>query len=233
MTALTPGATSGFLQQAVEQGQQNARQNVWAIALGGVAAVISGAVGMSQMQQGAGRLYGKDEDRPWLGRYGLSLVLSLSAGLLLASAFVAVTFGRTITDAVTGESVWSWLRWPSGALGAVVAIAVLYKFAPNRRQPGISWLVVGSLTATVLWLLLSGGLALFLTLSAGFGDTYGRLAGLIAFLIWAQLTGLAVLAGMAFVAQLEGERVDRHNSNHGVTPSAKEAATREAGRRPR
>lgn len=55
----------------------------------------------------------------------------------------------------------------------------------------------------MLWLLFSGGLALYLALSSTFGGTYGPLAGLIGFLIWAQLTGLAVLAGLAIAAQLE------------------------------
>lgn len=205
VAGVTPGSTSDFLEQAVEQGEQNARGNMWPILLGGLTALISGAIGMSQVQLGAGRIYGKDEDRAWFGRYRLSFLLSLSAGVLLAGAFLAISFGSTIADAVEGESVWSWLRWPLGALGAVIAIAVLYKFAPNRSQPRVSWLIVGSVTATVLWILFSAGLALFLAFSSTFGATYGSLAGLIGFLIWAQLTGLAVLAGLALAAQLEAE----------------------------
>lgn len=205
VAGVTPGSTSDFLQQAIEQGQQNARGSLWPTLGGGLTALISGAIGMSQVQLGAGRIYGKDEDRAGFSRYRLSFLLSLSVGLLLAGAFLAISFGGTIADAVEGESVWSWLRWPLGALGAVVAIAVLYKFAPNRSQPRVSWLVVGSVTATVLWILFSAGLALFLALSSTFGASYGSLAGLIGFLIWAQLTGLAVLSGLALAAQLEAE----------------------------
>jgi uncharacterized BrkB/YihY/UPF0761 family membrane protein len=71
----------------------------------------------------------------------------------------------------------------------------------------VSWLIVGGLTATVLLMVFSGGLALYLGVSSTFGDTYGPLAGLIGFMIWAQLAGLATLAGLAFAAQLEAERV--------------------------
>lgn len=206
VTSVAPGATSGFFQQAVEQGEQNARGNTLAMVLGGITALTSGAVGMSQVQQGAMRLYGKDEDRGLVKRYAISLALSLSVGLLLAAAFVAIAFGTNIADAVQGESVWAWLRWPLGAGAIVVALAVLYKVAPNRDQPGVSWLIVGGLTATLLWLSFSGGLALYLNMSSTFGDSYGPLAGLIGFMIWAQLTGLATLAGLAFAAQLEAER---------------------------
>jgi YihY family inner membrane protein len=206
VSTLAPGSTGDFLQQAIQQGEQNARGNVWAIVLGGVAALTSGAVGMSQIQMGSGRLYGKDEDRGWVKRYSISLALSLSVGMLLAAAFVAIAFGSTIADAVEGESIWSALRWPLGAIAVVMGIAVLYKVAPNRNQPRISWLIVGGLTGTVLWLAFSGGLAAYLALSSTFGDTYGPLAGLMGLLIWAQLTGLALLSGIAFAAQLEEER---------------------------
>lgn len=219
LTTLTPGSTSGFFQQAVEQGQRGARSNGWAMLLGGVAALGSGAVGMSQVQQGAGRLYGKDEDRGFIHRYALSLVLSLSVGLLLSAAFVAIAFGSAITDAVQGQSPWAWLRWPLGAVAVTVALAVLYEVAPNRDQPGVSWLIVGGLTATVLWLLFSGGLAGYLTLSSTFGDTYGPLAGLIGFFLWAQLSGLAVLAGIAFAAQLEAERAAQVGATDDLDPT--------------
>jgi YihY family inner membrane protein len=208
VTTLTPGPTSDVLQEAVEQGEDNARRNVLAMVLGGLTALTSGAVAMSQVQQGGSRLYGIDQDRTTTKRHGMSLLLSLSVGLLLAGAFVALAFGSTIADAVEGESIWLWLRWPLAALTAVVALAALYKVAPNRDQPRISWLIVGGLTATALLVLFSAGLAVFLSVSSTFGDTYGPLAGLIGLLIWAQLTGIALLAGLAFAAQLEAERVE-------------------------
>lgn len=217
VTSLAPGSTSDFFQQAVEQGEQNARGNTLAIVLGGITALTSGAVGMSQVQQGAGRIYGRDEDRAFVKRYSLSLALSLSAGLLLAGAFVAISFGSNIADAVQDESVWAWLRWPLGSAGLVAGIAVLYKVAPNRNQPGVSWLIVGGLTATVLLLVFSSGLALYLALSSTFGDTYGPLAGLIGFMIWAQMTGLAILLGLAFAAQLEAERAKHPDGSAGAS----------------
>lgn len=208
LTSVTPGSTSDFLQQAVEQGEENARSQTWAVILGGLAALTSGAVGMSQVQKAANRLYGLEGDRDWLPRYGLAVVLSLTAGVLLGAAFVAMAFGGGIAEGLDAESIWVWLRWPLGAVGVVIALALLYSQAPNRRQPDVSWLMVGGITATVLWLAFSAGLAAYLGLSSTFGEAYGPLAGLIGLLIWAQLTGVAVLGGAAFAAQLEAERVE-------------------------
>lgn len=205
---LTPGPTSGLLQQAVDQGERNAQGNTLAMVAGGIAALTAGAIGMNQFMLGASRMYGEDRNRPWLRRYIRAVLLALSVGVLLAGAFVAIAFGSVIADAVEGESVWVWLRWPLAAVGAALAIAALYKLAPNRNQPGVSWLTVGGITATVLWVLFSGGLAGYLSLSSTFGERYGALAGLIGLMVWAQLTGLAVLAGAAFSAQLEWERAE-------------------------
>lgn len=207
LTSLAPGSTSDFLRQAAEQGEENARGQTWPVLLGGLAALTSGAIGMSQIEQGANRLYGQDQDRSPLKAYAVGLGLSLSVGVLLGGAFVALAFGGGIADAVEGESIWVWLRWPLGALAVVVALAVLYQIAPFRDQPGVAWLLAGGLTATVLWVVFSIGLAGYLALSSSFGQTYGPLAGLIGFMIWAQLTAVAVLGGVAFAAQLEAERV--------------------------
>ena len=44
-------------------------------------------------------------------------------------------------------------------------------------------------------------------LSDGFNQTYGALTGIMALLLWANLTGVALFFGLAFAAQLEGLRV--------------------------
>jgi uncharacterized BrkB/YihY/UPF0761 family membrane protein len=43
--------------------------------------------------------------------------------------------------------------------------------------------------------------------SDAFGATYGALTGIMALLLWANLTGVALFLGIAFGAQLEARRV--------------------------
>ena len=50
-------------------------------------------------------------------------------------------------------------------------------------------------------------LAAYVRLSDGFGETYGALTGIMALLLWANLTGIALFGGLAFAAQLEALRV--------------------------
>jgi uncharacterized BrkB/YihY/UPF0761 family membrane protein len=65
---------------------------------------------------------------------------------------------------------------------------------------------VGAAVTVLAWLVGSGLLALYVVLAAGFDDTYGPLTAVMALLIWANLTGVALLAGLALAAQLEAVR---------------------------
>jgi uncharacterized BrkB/YihY/UPF0761 family membrane protein len=67
-------------------------------------------------------------------------------------------------------------------------------------------LMVGAGLATALWWLISLLLAAFVTQSSDFGATYGPLTGVMALLLWANLTGIALFLGIAFTAQLEARR---------------------------
>jgi uncharacterized BrkB/YihY/UPF0761 family membrane protein len=44
-------------------------------------------------------------------------------------------------------------------------------------------------------------------ISDDFSATYGPLTGIMALLLWANLTGIAFFLGLAFAAQLEAQRV--------------------------
>jgi uncharacterized BrkB/YihY/UPF0761 family membrane protein len=89
----------------------------------------------------------------------------------------------------------------------VVSIALLFEQAPRRRQPGLSWLAFGAGVATALWLLATGLLAAYVQGSGAFPATYGPLTGVMALLLWANLTSIAIFLGLAFAAQLEALRI--------------------------
>jgi uncharacterized BrkB/YihY/UPF0761 family membrane protein len=83
--------------------------------------------------------------------------------------------------------------------------------------------MVGAGLATALWWLISMLLAAFVTQSSDFGATYGPLTGVMALLLWANLTGIALFLGVAFTAQLEAARVPESGS---ATPDQQLLETR-------
>lgn len=90
--------------------------------------------------------------------------------------------------------------------GVAMAAGLLLRFAPRRRQPGLSWLGVGAAATVLMWLVASGLLGLYVAVADTFGETYGPLTAVMALLIWANITGVALLAGVALSAQLEAVR---------------------------
>jgi len=86
------------------------------------------------------------------------------------------------------------------------AVAAIFRWAPNRHQPQWSWLAFGATISVLLWTTVTGLLAWFFSISTTFGETYGPLAGIVALLLWALLSSIAVLFGGAVAAQLEAVR---------------------------
>jgi YihY family inner membrane protein len=209
---LAPGPASQVFTQAIRQGARSASAGgIFALLAGAVAALASATLAMGQIERGANRLYGVEQDRPTTQKYLNGFKLACTAGILTVAAFVIIVAGSDLAGG-SGASgflsgLWSVLRWPLSIALVIVAFALLFKTAPRRRQPAWSWLAVGSGMAVLLWFVFTGLLALYLNLSSGtLGRTYGPLTGIIAVLLWTFLTSLALYLGLAFAAQLEAVR---------------------------
>jgi YihY family inner membrane protein len=209
---LAPGPAGQIFTQAIRQGAKSAAGGgLVAALLGAAAALVSATVAMGQIERGANRLYGVEQDRPTTQKYLNGFKLACTAGVLTVVAFLLIVGGTDVAKAVglsgVVKGLWTLLRWPLSIGFVVVAFALLFRAAPRRHQPSWSWLAVGSGVSVLLWFVFTGALALYLDASSGtFGRTYGPLTGVIAILIWTFLTSLAIYLGLAFSAQLEAVR---------------------------
>jgi YihY family inner membrane protein len=209
---LAPGPAGQIFTQAISQGAKSAtRGGLFALLAGAVAALASATVAMGQIERGANRIYGVEQDRPTAQKYWNGFKLACTTGVLTVLAFMLIVGGTDVARAtgLTGvvKSVWTLLRWPLSIGLVVVAFALLFRAAPRRHQPSWSWLAVGSGVSVALWFVFTGALAVYMDLSSEtFGRTYGPLTGIIAILIWTFLTSLAIYLGLAFAAQLEAVR---------------------------
>jgi YihY family inner membrane protein len=198
-----PGPASNVLTNAVEQaGRVGSEGRYLALTLGTFGLLLTATTAMGQFERALNRLYGIEEDRPTPVKYARAFLLAVSAGAVIAVAFVLLAFGRGLIETGVG----SVLQWPLGILLAAAALGVLFSYAPNRRQPAWSWLAFGSGIAVVLWTLATLLLALAFRLSSSFGETYGPLAGIVALQLWTLFSAITVLYGGAVIAQLEAVR---------------------------
>lgn len=208
ITSLAPGPASDIFLTAFEQGSQSGAGDIVAVVVGGVAALVAAVTAMAQLQRGATRIYGIDTDRSSVRRYAVATGLTLTVGVLIIASFLAIVVGGSVIDSISddGGLLWAIARWAGAILLLAAGMAIVFKVAPNRRQPGFSWLMFGGSLAVVFWLIVSVGLTLYLNASSSFGDTYGPLAGFIGLLLWTQLSSIAVLFGLSVAAQLEAVR---------------------------
>jgi YihY family inner membrane protein len=210
-TSFAPGPAGGILTDALEGAQPSS--GVVALMAGLAGMLLSGTIGMVILERAANRIYGVDEARPAWTRYGLALLLAATVEVMLIGALAVIVAGGPVGDrggagAAAGSGSWSILRWPVGVALVVVAMTVIFRVVPNRRQPGFSWLLSGTTVAVVAWIGATLLLGLFYEHVTVLGGSYGPLLGIIALLVWAYGTGLAVLFGLSFAAQLEAERAD-------------------------
>ena len=179
-----------------------------------VVALWSASGYVTAFSRGINRVYEIDEGRPiWKLRPVLllvTLVLVLFAVIITVAVVLSGGIARTVGDAIGLSSVavtaWNIAKWPVVLLLVIVAVAILYYFTPNVRQPKFRWMSVGALVAVVVWILASVGFGFYVANFGSYGSTYGSLAGAIVLLLWLWITNLALLFGAELDAEIERGR---------------------------
>jgi YihY family inner membrane protein len=210
LQSIVPGPAGRVLTQAVRQAHQASSSGQWiAIAFGTIGAVVTGTTLMGQMERALNRIYGIEQDRPAVPKYGQAFLLTISAGLLGVLGFAALGLGDAIASSFAGSTaatIWNVVRWPVGIGLLIASSAMIMRWSPRRHQPGWSWLSLGALAGVGMVALVTLALDLFFHFSSTFGSTYGPLAGVIALAFWGYLASSGFLFGAALSAQLEAVR---------------------------
>jgi YihY family inner membrane protein len=205
-----PGPAGQVLTQAVDQAHRAGGGHHWlALIVGLGGALISGATLMGQMERALNRLYGIERDRASVRKYTRAFVLAVSAGTLVCLAFVAIVLGRQVAASLgspTAARVWGDARWPIAIVLVTLGLAAILRWSPRRHQPKWSWLTFGAALSVGMWVIASLLLGWFFGVSTTFGETYGPLAGIVALLLWAYLSSVAILLGASVAVQLEAVR---------------------------
>jgi YihY family inner membrane protein len=211
---ITPGAGRPTLRQALAEAQDDARAGGPALWLGLAFAFVSTVTAMGQIERAANRIYGVERDRPFPRKYGGAAALAVLAGIPMAAGLVVTVAGGAVGDALgrtyhwpaEAHQAWVIARWPLGLGLALLSASVIFRNSARRRQPTVGWLAFGAALALSLWAVFTAALALYVNGSSTFGATYGPLTAVFALLVWANLTALALLLGLAAAAQLEAVR---------------------------
>ena len=203
----------------------------------GIGVVVSLVGALWSASGGAGNLasaitvaYDQERSRGFVKGKALSFVLTIGMIVFFALAATLVAVFPAIANALHPPTPvrigLELLRWLAVLIVITFALAVLYRVAPNRDDdPRFRWVSPGAGIATLLWLLASIGLSIYVENFGKYSSTYGSLAGVVVLLLWLWLGAYAVLLGAEINAEAEKQTI-RDTTRGADQPRGKRGAVK-------
>jgi membrane protein len=171
-------------------------------------ALWSARLGVTALIEGLNIVYRETDTRGFFMQYLISLVMTfllLLVGVAAILAVVAVPAALQIFAIDGNEGAWLARVAPVLILGCAIVfvIGALYRFGPHRKQARKRWISHGAVLATVLWVIASLLLSLYISRFADFNETYGSLGAIAGLLFWLYVSAFVVLLGAALNAEME------------------------------
>jgi membrane protein len=221
LAQLLPGEALRLVQDNVRELVTGERGGL--LSFGILAALWTSSSALTSIIDSLNRAYDVVEGRPFWKVRGMAILLTVGLSLFIVIALVLLTFGpqlgRWVADLMglgqAFELSWNIMRWVIIVGLLILAMAMLYYFAPDVEQEW-KWITPGSVCAVVGWLVTSLGFSFYVNNFGSYNATYGSIGAVIVLLTWMYLSGLFVLIGGEINAEIE------HAAQDGKAPAEKE-----------
>jgi membrane protein len=188
------------------------------LTFGILAALWTANSGMNALEDALNAVYKVKESRPLWKTYGIALILTVSASLLIIAALTVFLYGGALVQLVSNTVglkpalYWTWkiAQWPIALFFVSMVASMVYYAAPNLKQRCWQWLSPGALFATVGWIAASGLLRLYFHFFKNYARTYGSLGAVMVLMTWLYVTGTMLLLGAEFNLSIESAAVNAH-----------------------
>ncbi|PSO18966.1 YihY/virulence factor BrkB family protein [Bradyrhizobium sp. MOS003] len=195
--------------------------------LGLLLAIWSANAGVKAIFDALNVAYEEREKRSFIKLNMMSLAFTVGAIVaLLVMVGVVVAFPLALNHlgmAPESKLIVALGRWPLMFLILLMALAVLYRFAPSRDAPRWQWLSLGAVIAAILWIAGSALLSWYLSAFANYNATYGSLGAAIGLMTWMWMSAIVIMFG----AELNSE-IERQTLSDTTTGQPKPLGTRDA-----
>ena len=179
----------------------------WSLLFSTAITLWSSASGAKSLIAALNLAYEEREHRSFLHYQALAFTITLCGilgsalglGLLVALPAVLSVLGFA-SHQQTLIRIGSFL---SLMIAVVSGLALLYRYAPDRRAPRWQWVTPGSLLATALWVVASALFSWYVATFSTYDAAYGPLGTGVAIMMWFYVTAYAVLLGAELNAELE------------------------------
>jgi membrane protein len=157
-------------------------------------------------------IYEQQESRSFirLNLVALAFTLTGFAALLLVVGTIVVLpliLSSVGLGGVTATLAWI-ARWPALFVLLLIALAVLYRYAPDRKRARWQWVSIGSVFTAVTWIVASYLFSWFLAHFANYNATYGSLGAAVGLMMWLWISATVVLIGAELNAEIEHQTAE-------------------------
>src|SRR5215207_3860532 len=184
------------------------------IVLGSLLALWTVTGAMETLMWALNSAYDRKETRGFFKRRLTALVMIivllisfvLAFGLLVMGPHVSGWIGSAVGSEALVKWLWWTLQWPLLILWLLLACATVLYLGPNVDHPRWRFLSLGTAISVIVWLLASGGFAVYVSQFSSYNKAWGSLAAVIIMLTWLWISGLALLFGAEVNAEAERSR---------------------------
>lgn len=181
------------------------------LSIGILATLWAASNGMAAVSDGLNAAYEIKDERPWWRKRLIAIGLTIAFALFTVTALVLVLLGGKIGSLLASSAgfehafavAWNIVHWPIALFIVLVAINLLYRFAPDLKDWKWRWMTPGALVAVTLWVLASLGFRFYLRFFNAYNATYGSLGAVIILMLWFYITSAAILIGAEVNSEIE------------------------------
>jgi len=220
LTSLLPQEAAGILQAGLT-GLTQSRSGTLSIGaiVGFVVALFSARAGLDALMTATNIAYTAKEERGVIRRLAVSLALTIGAILGFVLLFLLAVAAPLLWKALGLSEHLQWgleaLQWILLWLVIAMGLAIVYRYAPCRKNTHWRWITVGSATSSLLWAIASLAFSVYVSHFGSYGKTYGTISGVVVLLLWFYLSSYVVLVG----AEIDGT-VEKQTSRPPAEPPA-------------
>jgi membrane protein len=206
-TVLPPNVV-GFLSDQLErQTQRSSRDLGFALVVSIVAAVLSARGAARALVDALNRAYRVRERREWLHKTLITIAMAgatLVGLMLMFAVVVALPAVAALLGLDAEYGLVKWLRWPALMMVMFTALVLLYRYGPSPRTLGtVRLLWPGALSATVLLVVVSWALSVWVDRVTDYNVWYGAFGTTVVVMLWFYLSTIAIVIGGFVNAELE------------------------------
>jgi membrane protein len=216
LSTTLPGSAFDLIRQVITEITRSS--GTGKLTFGVLAALWTANSGMNALEDALNAVYKVKESRALWKTYGIALILTVSASLLIIVALAIFLYGGVLVQLVSDTVglkpafYWTWkiAQWPLALFFVSMVASMVYYAAPNLKQRCWQWLSPGAVFATLGWIAASGLLRLYFHFFTSYAKTYGSLGAVMALMTWLYVTGIMLLLGAEVNLAIELAAVRAH-----------------------